>query len=86
MQDDGSLLTISGGTVTVKAGSDGIDANGSVALTGGTITITSGSGGGTGAVDANGTITLNGAKLTANGTQITDASQLGTSMMGGGRR
>ncbi len=44
-QDDGSLLSITGGNVTVTAGSTAATPNGSASFTGGTITVTSGSAG-----------------------------------------
>ena len=82
--DDGSLITISGGTVTITAGSDGLDSNGSIALTGGTITIWSGQAGEGDAVDANAQVTLNDATVTANRMDITSADQIASRMGGPG--
>ena len=81
--DDGSTLTISGGTVTIDAAFDGLDSNGTIAITGGDTTITSADNGGDAPVDANGDITFENATLTANGTAITSADELGTQMGGG---
>ena len=59
--DDGSVLTISGGTVQVDyAASDGIDSNGSAHVTGGQVVIGGSAGSMDGAIDANGSTTLVG--------------------------
>lgn len=59
--DDGSVLTISGGTVQVDyAASDGIDSNGSAHVTGGKVVIGGSTGSMDGAIDANGATTLVG--------------------------
>ncbi|MGO3315144.1 MAG: carbohydrate-binding domain-containing protein, partial [Brachybacterium tyrofermentans] len=59
--DDGSWLSVTGGTLTIDADFDGLDSNGSISLTGGDLTITSADNGGDSPVDANGDITLDGA-------------------------
>ena len=59
--EDGVILTISGGTVTLFAGADGIDSNGTATITGGTVAISTksgGGGGGEGALDVNGAVTV----------------------------
>lgn len=82
-EDDGSWLSISGGTVTIEADVDGLDSNGSTSLTGGTITITSADNGGDSPVDSNGEVTFDGVTLTANGTEIASADDLASEMGAG---
>ncbi len=80
---DGYLL-ITGGTVTVTAGGDALDANGSLALSGGTITVYARTTGGEGAIDFNGSGTVSGATLiiASLGGVMSDTAQLsGQSIM-----
>ncbi|NCT90782.1 carbohydrate-binding domain-containing protein [Cellulomonas sp. APG4] len=64
--DEGSLV-ISGGTVTVHADGDGLDANGSAAVTGGTVTVHGPTSQGNGALDVDGTFVVSGGTLVAGG-------------------
>lgn len=63
MGDDGSTLTISGGTLAVDAEGDGLDSNGSLTIAGGMITVNGPTNAGNGAVDVNGTYTVTGGSL-----------------------
>ena len=72
--------------MTIDAGFDGLDSNGTASLTGGDITITSAANGGDSPVDTNAGATLDGATLVANGTEITSIDQLQSGMGGGGMR
>lgn len=65
--DDGSMITMTGGTITVTADGDGIDTNGSGTMSGGTVTIYGPENSGNGALDYNGTFTVNGGTLYAGG-------------------
>ena len=67
MQDDGSLLTISGGTLLVNADGDGLDSNGSLVITGGTTVVSGPTNSGNGALDSNGGITVTGGTVLAAG-------------------
>ena len=67
MQDDGSLLTISGGTNTITSEGDGLDSNGSTVITGGTTVVNGPTGNGNGALDSNGGIAISGGTLVAAG-------------------
>jgi len=67
MQNDGSLLTISGGTLLVNADGDGLDSNGSLVITGGTTVVSGPTNSGNGALDSNGGITVSGGTLVAAG-------------------
>lgn len=65
--DDGSMITMTGGTITVTADGDGIDTNGSGTMSGGTVTIYGPENSGNGALDYNGTFTVTGGTLYAGG-------------------
>lgn len=67
MGDDGSLLTITGGTLLVNAEGDGLDSNGSTVITGGTTVVSGPTGSGNGALDAGGGITVTGGTVVAAG-------------------
>ncbi len=67
MSDDGSQLVISGGTLVVNSGGDGLDSNGAVSITGGTTVVSGPTGNGNGSLDANGGITVDGGTLLAAG-------------------
>lgn len=67
-QDDPDVLvTISGGTLTIDAGGDGLDSNGSMEITGGTVVVNGPTNNGNGALDVNGTFTVSGGDLAASG-------------------
>lgn len=59
-------ITISGGYLVVRAGGDGLDANGSITMTGGTVLVSS-TGGGDGALDYDSGFALSGGTLLAVG-------------------
>lgn len=67
MADDGSLLTISGGTLLVNAEGDGLDSNGTIMITGGTTVVSGPTANGNGALDSNGGITVTGGTVVAAG-------------------
>lgn len=67
MNDDGSILTINGGTMTVNANGDGMDMNGSGTMNGGTVTVYGPTASNNGALDYNGTFNVNGGTLSAGG-------------------
>jgi hypothetical protein len=67
MGDDGSLLTIAGGDVSIDAQGDGFDSNGSAVVSGGTLTVFGPTENGNGALDVNGTLTVSGGTLLAVG-------------------
>lgn len=60
-------LEINGGTITVDAGGDGLDSNGSIAMTGGTVIVNGPTNSGNGALDYQGQFTLSGGTLIAAG-------------------
>ena len=67
MQDTGEKILISGGTITVNAGGDGIDSNGSVEISGGNTIVYGPTDGGNGALDSNGEFLVSGGTLIAIG-------------------
>lgn len=67
MDDDGSLLTISGGTLLVNADGDGLDSNGTLVISGGTTVVSGPTNDGNGALDSNGGITVTGGTVVAAG-------------------
>ncbi|MCB2411935.1 carbohydrate-binding domain-containing protein [Demequina sp. TTPB684] len=65
---DGRSLLISGGTLLISAGADGLDANADVTMTGGIVVTTSAAaGGGDSSVDVDGTFAIEGGSLVATG-------------------
>lgn len=84
--DTGERVEISGGAVTIAAGKDGIDSNGSVTVSGGTVVITSAANGGDGPIDANGELSVADGAVTANGSPWDEsmATGMGGPGMGGG--
>jgi hypothetical protein len=64
-----AFIRVTGGTVTVNGGTDGLDSNGTLAISGGTV-IANGSptrGGGEGGLDSNGALTMTGGTILATG-------------------
>ena len=61
------LLTINGGYITVDAGGDGLDSNGSIVMEDGIVIVNGPTNSGNGAMDYDGTFTLNGGYLVAAG-------------------
>ncbi len=83
--DTGERLEISGGTIAVNAGTDGLDSNGTITITGGELTITSANNGGDGPIDANGEISVaDGVTIIANGAEWDPASANRMGGPGGG--
>ena len=66
-QDNGGLLTISGGEIYINADGDGLDSNGSVKMSGGTVHVDGPTNNGNGALDYNGTFDITGGELIAVG-------------------
>ncbi|MDE6426632.1 MAG: carbohydrate-binding domain-containing protein [Ruminococcus sp.] len=64
---DSVMVNISGGTVYVNAGGDGLDSNGNINIEGGTIIVDGPENGGNGALDSNGEIIVSGGTLVAVG-------------------
>jgi hypothetical protein len=60
-------LVITGGTVTVDAGGDGLDSNGTLTVSGGEVTVFGPTDGGNGTLDSAGAITVDGGTLLAVG-------------------
>ena len=60
---DSGMLTITGGTIAVTAGGDGLDSNGSIAVTGGVTGVWTASSGMEGPIDFNGNGTITGGTL-----------------------
>lgn len=65
--DDGSMMNINGGNITVNAAGDGIDSNGSIKMTAGKVIVNGPTDNGNGALDYNGTFDLTGGTLVAAG-------------------
>lgn len=65
--DAETFLLISGGTLAVDAGGDGLDSNGSIEIAGGTTTVNGPTDGGNGAIDANSGVEVSGGVLVAAG-------------------
>ena len=61
--DNGGRLTVSGGTLAVTAGGDGLDSNGSIAITGGVTGVWTAGAGMEGPIDFNGSGTVTGGVL-----------------------
>ncbi|WP_372593838.1 carbohydrate-binding domain-containing protein [Actinotalea sp.] len=65
--DPDLLVTISGGTLTIDAGGDGLDSNGSLTMTGGTVVVAGPTQDNNGSIDVNGTFDISGGELIAVG-------------------
>ncbi|WP_145333703.1 carbohydrate-binding domain-containing protein [Paenibacillus xylanexedens] len=79
-------LHINGGSLTVNAGGDGLDANGSITMTGGTVIVNGPTNNGNGALDYDGTFVISGGYLVAAGSSgmaqgTSDASTQNTIVM-----
>ncbi len=61
--NNGSLLSITGGTIGITAGNDGIDSNGDISITGGIIGVWTATNQMDGALDYNGSATMSGGTL-----------------------
>ncbi|CAM4300135.1 carbohydrate-binding domain-containing protein [Paenibacillus xylanexedens] len=77
---------INGGTLTVNAGGDGLDSNGSINMTGGTVIVNGPTDNGNGALDYDGTFEISGGYLVAAGSSgmaqgTSDASTQNTIVM-----
>ncbi|WP_339190658.1 carbohydrate-binding domain-containing protein [Paenibacillus sp. FSL R5-0490] len=77
---------INGGTLTVNAGGDGLDSNGSINMTGGTVIVNGPTNSGNGALDYDGTFEISGGYLVAAGSSgmaqgTSDASTQNTIVM-----
>ncbi|MBW6436109.1 carbohydrate-binding domain-containing protein [Actinoplanes hulinensis] len=71
-----ALISITGGAVSVNAGTDGLDSNGALTIGGGTVVV-SGSGtrgGGEGGLDANGAVTIAAGTLISTGISATTST------------
>ncbi|MBP1905385.1 hypothetical protein J2Z32_002015 [Paenibacillus turicensis] len=84
--DSNSELHINGGSLTVNAGGDGLDANGSITMTGGTVIVNGPTSNGNGALDYDGTFVISGGYLVAAGSSgmaqgTSDASTQNTLVM-----
>ena len=83
--NNGSLLTVSGGTLSLTAGGDGLDSNGSISVTGGVTGVWTASNGMEGPIDFNGSgsMTVGTLILASSGMQMGAAATLsGQAMMG----
>jgi hypothetical protein len=67
VNDASGVLTISGGEITVNAGGDGLDSNGSITMTGGTVAVDGPTNNGNGAVDYNAGFEISGGTFAAAG-------------------
>ena len=65
--DDDVYIKITGGTITVNAGGDGIDSNGNLYITGGTVYVAGPTSNGNGALDYEGEASITGGTLIAAG-------------------
>ncbi|MCH4082209.1 MAG: carbohydrate-binding domain-containing protein [Atopobiaceae bacterium] len=66
--DDTASVTISGGTIEICVGGDGIDSNGDLTISGGTVLVSGPESGGNGSLDYGGTGTISGGTLICAGT------------------
>lgn len=84
-QDDGSSLTITGGSIFVNALGDGVDSNGSITMTGGTLIAYGPTASQNGTLDYNNSFTLTGGTIIAVGSsgmaQQASVSEINTVMV-----
>lgn len=76
------MLNISGGTIYVNAGGDGLDSNGELNISGGTVLIDGPTNGGNGALDHDGNMTITGGLVIAAGASGMAEMEAGTSGTG----
>ncbi|GIE27020.1 hypothetical protein Ait01nite_000650 [Actinoplanes italicus] len=78
-----ALISVTGGSVVVGGGTDGLDSNGALTIGGGTVVVTGSAtrGGGEGGLDSNGALTITGGTLLSSGISAT-TSTLPTSGQG----
>ncbi|MBN1171376.1 MAG: carbohydrate-binding domain-containing protein, partial [Micromonosporaceae bacterium] len=74
-----AFIHLEGGTITVEAGDDGIDSNGTIAVTGGETVVSAAYDG----IDANGSFTITGGSVVVNGAPVNDNFQDGLEVLGG---
>ncbi|MEH6781996.1 MAG: carbohydrate-binding domain-containing protein [Rhodoglobus sp.] len=65
--DDGAMIAVTGGEITVNSEGDGMDSNGSIMITGGISTVFGSPEDREGALDANGSVVVNGGTVLAVG-------------------
>jgi hypothetical protein len=70
-------LVVTGGTLIVKAISDGLDSNGTATFSGGTVVLYGATSRGSGALDLNGSLILNGGTIAAVGGAVTPSDDSG---------
>ncbi|WP_033342468.1 carbohydrate-binding domain-containing protein [Catenuloplanes japonicus] len=71
-----ALISVTGGTVTVSGGTDGLDSNGALTIGGGTVVVAGSPtrGGGEGGLDSNGALTITGGVLLSAGISSTTST------------
>ncbi|MEV6301338.1 carbohydrate-binding domain-containing protein [Actinoplanes sp. NPDC051861] len=71
-----ALIRVTGGTVVVGGGTDGLDSNGALTIGGGTVVVTGSAtrGGGEGGLDSNGALTITGGTLISSGISATTST------------
>ncbi|GAA2896107.1 hypothetical protein Acy02nite_61740 [Actinoplanes cyaneus] len=71
-----ALVSITGGTVVVDGGTDGLDSNGALTIGGGTVVVSGSAtrGGGEGGLDSNGALTITGGTLISTGISATTST------------
>lgn len=83
--DNGAVITVNGGTLTIVSDGDCLDSNGTIVLNGGTLNLTCHGNGNT-ALDSESGITNNGADVTTNdGSENGGGFGMGRGSMGGGK-
>jgi hypothetical protein len=70
-------LVVTGGTLIVRATTDGLDSNGTATFSGGTVVLYGATSRGSGALDLNGSLTINGGTIAAVGSAVTPSEQSG---------
>ncbi len=70
-------LVVTGGTLIVKATTDGLDSNGTATFSGGSVVLYGATSRGSGALDLNGSLTINGGTIAAVGSAVTPSESSG---------